>query len=135
MSYAKNREGNLESEEKSKMHAPQVPPRPREGSADPRVAGESIKVDPAEGGFEQQDGNRSICESDAGKSNKSSSGKARVAKVTRGSPQPVHTMDAKQRLAAMGKDAFLKDMEERRIAAFSKGRARQEALLKDTEEA
>jgi hypothetical protein len=44
-------------------------------------------------------------------------------------------MDAKQRLAAMGKDAFLIDMEERRIAAYSKGRARQEALMKDTEEA
>ena len=44
-------------------------------------------------------------------------------------------MDAKQRLAAMGPAAFLIDMEERRIAAFSKGRARQQALLKDTEEA
>ena len=33
----------------------------------------------------------------------------------------------------MGMDAFLKDMEVKRIAAFSKGRARQEALLKDTE--
>ena len=92
-------------------------------------------MDPAEGAFDQQESNRSMSESDTGTSNKSSGGKARVAKVTRRPPQPVHTMDAKQRLAAMGKDAFLKDMEERRIDAFSKGRARQEALLKDTEEA
>jgi hypothetical protein len=35
----------------------------------------------------------------------------------------------------MGKDAFLIDMEKRRIAAFSKGRVSQQALLKDTEEA
>ena len=36
-----------------------------QGSADPRVAGESTQVDPAEGSFEQQVSNRSICESDA----------------------------------------------------------------------
>ena len=42
---------------------------------------------PAEGGFEQQDSNRSICESDAGTSSKSGKGKARVAKVTRRHPR------------------------------------------------
>ena len=114
------------------MHAPQVPPRPREGSTDPRVAGESTQVDPAEGGFEQQDSNRSICESDTGASNRSSGGKPRVAKVSR-KQHPEHIKDPRQRLAAMGKDAFLKDMEEKRIAAFSKSRAAASALSKDTE--
>ena len=68
------------------MHASQVPPRPREGSADPRVARESTQVDPAEGGFEQQESNRSMYESDAGTSNKSGKGKARVANVTKRHP-------------------------------------------------
>ena len=103
-------------------------------SADPRVVGESTKVDPAGVDFEQ-DSDRSICGSEASISNRSSSGKPRVVKVSKRPPQPVPVMDAKQRLAAMGKDAFLIDMEERRIAAFSKGRARQEALMKDIEEA
>ena len=57
-----------------------------QGSADPRVAGESTQVDPAEGSFEQQDSNRSICGSEAGTSNKSNKGKARVTKVTRRHP-------------------------------------------------
>jgi len=34
----------------------------------------------------------------------------------------------------MGKDAFLKDMEQRRVAAFSKSKTASTALLKDTEE-
>jgi hypothetical protein len=35
----------------------------------------------------------------------------------------------------MGMDAFLKDMEERRIAALGKDKHRQQALLIDTEKA
>jgi hypothetical protein len=35
----------------------------------------------------------------------------------------------------MGKDAFLKDMEEKRIIAFSKSRVASSTPLKDTEEA
>ena len=57
-----------------------------QGSADPRVAGASTQVDPAEGSFEQQDSNRSICGSDAGTSSRSNKGKAKVAKVTRRHP-------------------------------------------------
>ena len=45
-----------------------------------------------------------------------------MAKVSR-KHHPEHIKDPKQRLAAMGMDAFLKDMDEKRIAAFSKSRA------------
>jgi hypothetical protein len=92
-------------------------------------------VDPAEGSFEQQVSNRSICESVARTSNKSSNGKPRVAKVSRRTPPQEYIKDPKQRLAAMGKDAFLKDMEEKRIIAFSKSRVASSTPLKDTEEA
>ena len=34
----------------------------------------------------------------------------------------------------MGTDAFLKDMDQRRIAAFSKTKAASKTLMKDTEE-
>ena len=64
----------------------EVPPRPTWIGADPRVAGGSAKIDPSEAGFEQQDSNLSICESDTGASKKSGKGKARVAKVTRRHP-------------------------------------------------
>ena len=78
-------------------------------SVDPRVVGESTKVDPAGVDFDQQDSDRSICGSEASISNRSSNGKPRVVKVSKRPPQPVPVMDAKQRLAAMGKDAFLID--------------------------
>jgi len=61
----------------------EVPPRPAWAGADPRVAGESPIIDPAEIGTEQQDSNRSICESDSGTSVRSSSGKPRVSKVSK----------------------------------------------------
>ena len=61
----------------------EVPPRPTWAGADPRVAGESPVIDPAEIGTEQQDSNRSICESDSGTSVRSSSGKPRVSKVSK----------------------------------------------------
>ena len=61
----------------------EVPPRPAWTGADPRVAGASTHIDPAEAVFEQQDSNRSICESDSGTSIKSSSGKPRVSKVSK----------------------------------------------------
>ena len=61
----------------------EVPPRPTWAGADPRVAGESTLIDPAELGIEQQDSNRSICESDSGTSVRSSSGKPRVSKVSK----------------------------------------------------
>ena len=60
----------------------EVPPRPAWTGADPRVADES-SVDPAEFGIEQQDSNRSICESDSGTSVRSTSGKPRVSKVSK----------------------------------------------------
>ena len=61
----------------------EVPPRPTWAGADPRVAGESTLIDPAEVGTEQQDSNCSICESDSGISVRSSSGKPRVSKVSK----------------------------------------------------
>ena len=61
----------------------EVPPRPAWAGADPRVAGESTLIDSAEIGIEQQDSNRSICESDLGTSVRSSSGKPRVSKVSK----------------------------------------------------
>ena len=61
----------------------EVPPRPAWTGADPRVAGASTLIDPAEAGFEQQDSNRSICESDSGTSIRSNSGKPRLSKVSR----------------------------------------------------
>jgi len=61
----------------------EVPPRPTWTGADPRVAGASSVIDPAEIGTEQQDSNRSICESDSGTSVRSSSGKPRVSKVSK----------------------------------------------------
>ena len=61
----------------------EVPPRPTRAGADPRVAGESTLIDPAEFGIEQQDSNRSICESDSGTSVRSSSGKPKVSKVSK----------------------------------------------------
>ena len=60
-----------------------VPPRPARTGADTRVVGASTRIDPAEAGFEQQDSNRSICESDSGTSIRSSSGKPRVSKVSK----------------------------------------------------
>ena len=64
---------------------------------------------------------------------RSSSGKPRVSKVSK-RPKQEHIPDAKQRLAAMGKDAFLKDMEQRMVATFSKSKSASTAPLKDTEE-
>ena len=61
----------------------EVPPRPTWTGADPRVADESSVIDPAEFGIEQQDSNRSICESDSGTSVRSTSGKPRVSKVSK----------------------------------------------------
>ena len=61
----------------------EVPPRPAWTGADPQVAGASTLIDPAEAGTEQQDSNRSICESDSGTSVRSSSGKPRVSKVSK----------------------------------------------------
>ena len=61
----------------------EVPPRPTWAGADPRVAGESTLIDPAEVGTEQQDSNRSICESESGTSVRSTSGKPRVSKVSK----------------------------------------------------
>ena len=61
----------------------EVPPRLTWTGADPRVAGESSVIDPAEFGIEQQDSNRSICESDSGTSVRSTSGKPRVSKVSK----------------------------------------------------
>ena len=90
-------------------------------------------IDPAEADFEQQDSDRSICESDSGTYFRSSSGKPRVSKVSK-RPQQEYQADPKQRLAAMGKEAFLKDMEQRMIATFSKSKTASQAPLKDTEE-
>ena len=61
----------------------EVPPRPTWTGADPRVASASAQIDPPEAGYEQQDSNRSICESDSGTSVRSSSGKPRVSKVSK----------------------------------------------------
>ena len=73
--------------------------------------------------MDQYDSDRSICESEVSIiSNRSSSGKPRVAKVSK-RPKQEYIADTKQRLAAMGKDAFLKDMDQRMIAAFSKTKA------------
>ena len=60
-----------------------VPPRPARTGADTRVAGASTQIDPADTAFDQQDSNRSICESDSGTSIRSSSGKPRVSKVSK----------------------------------------------------
>ena len=91
---------------------------------------------PAGVDFEHQDSDRSICESEVSIiSNRSSSGKPRVANVSKRPPQPEYIADPKQRLAAMGMDAFLKDMNQRSIAAFSKSKAASQTLSKDTEEA
>ena len=79
-------------------------------SVEPRVVGESTKVDPAGVEFDQQDSDRSICGSEASISNRSSNGKPRVAKVSRRPPQQEHVIDAKQRLAAMGPAAFHQEM-------------------------
>ena len=114
-------------------HPAGVPPRPAWTGVGPRVVGESTLIDPAEAVVEQQDSNRSICESDSGTSVRSSSGKPRVSKVSK-RPKQEYIPDAKQRLAAMGKDAFLKDMEQRMVAAFSKSKTASTAPLKDTEE-
>ena len=61
----------------------EVPPRPARTGVDTRVAGASTQIDPAEVDIEQQDSNRSICESDSGTSIRSSSGKPRVSKVSK----------------------------------------------------
>ena len=61
----------------------EVPLRPTRAGADPRVAVESSLIDPADIGTEQQDSNRSICESDSGTSVRSNSGKPRVSKVSK----------------------------------------------------
>ena len=103
-------------------HPAGVPPRPAWTGSGPRVVGESTLIDPAEAVVEQQDSNRSICESDSGTSVRSSSGKPRVSKVSK-RPKQEYIPDPKQRLAAMGKDAFLKDMEQKINAAFSKSKA------------
>ena len=42
----------------------EVPPRPARTGVATRVAGVSTQIDPAEVDIEQQDSNRSICESD-----------------------------------------------------------------------
>ena len=61
----------------------EVTSRPTLTGAGPRVAGASTLIDPAEAVFEQQDSNRSICESDSGTSIRSSSGMPRVSKVSK----------------------------------------------------
>ena len=92
-------------------------------SFDPRVVGTTDQKVPAGVDFEHQDSDRSICESEASIiSNRSSSGTPRVAKVSK-RPKQEYIPDTKQRLAAMGKDAFLKDMNQRSVAAFSKSKA------------
>ena len=92
-------------------------------SVDPRVVGATTQMVPAGVDFEHQDSDRSICESEVSIiSNRSSSGKPRVAKVSK-RPKQEYIPDTKQRLAAMGKDAFLKDMEQKMNAAFSKSKA------------
>ena len=104
-------------------------------SVDPRVVAATNQMVPAGVDIEHQDSDRSICESEVSiVSNRSSSGKPRVAKVSK-RPKQEHIADTKQRLAAMGKDAFLEDMNQRMIAAFSKSRATSQSLSKDTEEA
>ena len=103
-------------------------------SVDPRVVGATDQKVPAGVDIEHQDNDRSICESEASIiSKRSSSGKPRVAKVSK-RPKQEHIPDTKQRLAAMGKDAFLKDMDQRMVAAFSKSKTTSQAPLKDTEE-
>ena len=105
-------------------------------SADRRVAGATTQMVPAGVDIDHQDSDRSICESEASIiSNRSNSGKPRVAKVSRRPPQQEYIADPKQRLAAMGMDAFLKDMNQRSVAAFSKSKAASQTLSKDTEEA
>ena len=105
-------------------------------SVDPRVVGATTQMVPAGVDTEHQDSDRSICESEASIiSNRSNSGKPRVAKVSRRPPQQEYIADPKQRLAAMGMDAFLKDMNQRSVAAFSKSKAASHTLSKDTEEA
>jgi hypothetical protein len=86
------------------------PKRPATPSVDHRVVGETDQLVPAEVDFDQQDSDRSICGSEASISNRSSSGKPRVAKVSRRPPQQEHVIDAKQRLAAMGPAAFHQEM-------------------------
>ena len=103
-------------------------------SVDPRVVGATTQMVPAGVDIEHQDCDRSICESEVSIiSNRSNSGKPRVAKVSK-RPKQEYIADPQQRLAAMGTDAFIKDMEQRRIAAFSKTRTTSQAPLKDTEE-
>ena len=79
-------------------------------SANPRLVGETKQIVPAGVDFEQHDSDRSICESEASISNRSSSGKPRVAKVSKRRQQE-YIPDPRQRLAAMGPEAFQKDME------------------------
>ena len=89
-------------------------------SVDPRVVGETSQMVPAGVDIDQQDSDRSICESELSIiSNRSSSGKPRVAKVSKRPPQQEYIADPKQTLVAMGKDTLLKDMDQRMIAAFS----------------
>ena len=103
-------------------------------SADRRVVGATAQTVPAGVDIEHQDSDRSICESEVSIiSNRSNSGKPRVAKVSK-RPKQEYIADPQQRLAAMDTDAFIKDMEQRRIAAFSKTRTTSQAPLKDTEE-
>ena len=76
-------------------------------SVDPRVVGATDQKVPAGVDIDHQDSDRSICESEVSiVSNRSSSGKPRVTKVSK-RPKQEHVADTKQRLAAMGKDAFL----------------------------
>ena len=96
-------------------------------------SGRVYALDPAEAGIEQQDSNRSICESDSGTLIRSSSGKPRVSKVSK-RPKQEYIADPQQRLAATGKEAFLKDIEQRRVAAFIKTKSVSTAPLKDIEE-
>ena len=84
MSFAESKDASIgaHTQEYPDSEPVVVPPRPAWTGADPRVAGESTLIDPAEAGIEQQKSNRSICESDSGTSLRSSSGKPRVSKVS-----------------------------------------------------
>ena len=135
-------DNNLSRDISQKMPRPQVTsqlegeslgtPQP---SADRREVGATTQMVPAGVDIDHQDSDRSICESEASIiSNRSNSGKPRVAKVSRRSPKQEYIADPKQRLAAMGMDAFLKDMNQRSVAAFSKSKAASQAPSKDTEE-
>ena len=85
MTFAESKDASIGAytQEYPESKPVKVPPRPARTGANPRVAGASTLIDPAEAAFEQQDSNRSICESDSGTSIRSNSGKPRVSKVSK----------------------------------------------------